>query len=123
VVFRIAEEQLRGQSAAERDAASCAALLEELGGRAAARIATHWDSSERICGVLAELDGPGGAPPADEVQRDLAVAVEAGELLGTASMLIGERVWDSAAGLRIASEAGMPRDWMLTTLTRLGRQA
>ena len=71
--------------------------------------------------MLAELDGQGGMPLSDEVQRDLAVAVEVGELLGTTSVLLGERVWDSAAGLRIAAESAMPRDWMLATLTRLGR--
>ena len=46
-----------------------------------------------------------------------------GELLGSTSILIGERVWDSAAGLRIAAESGMPREWMIATLTRLGRTA
>jgi hypothetical protein len=123
VVFRGVEEQLRGRPADQADATACAALLQLLGGRAALRVAAHWDSSERICGVLATLDGQQGAQAADEVQRDLAVAVEVGELLGTTSVLIGERVWDSAAGLRVAAESGMPREWMLTTLTRLGRAA
>ena len=121
VVYRIVEEQSRERPAGAGEALACATLLEECGGQAAARVAIRWDSSERICAVLAELDGQGGMPLSDEVQRDLAVAVEVGELLGTTSVLLGERVWDSAAGLRIAAESAMPRDWMLTTLTRLGR--
>ena len=121
VVYRIVEEQSRERPAGAGEALACATLLEECGGQAAARVAIRWDSSERICAVLAELDGQGGMPLSDEVQRDLAVAVEVGELLGTTSVLLGERVWDSAAGLRIAAESAMPRDWMLATLTRLGR--
>lgn len=122
VVFRIVDEHYRTQPGVPRDAASCATLLAELGGRAAARIAAQWDSSARIRGVLAELDVHDHVHVPDEVQMDLAAAVEVGELLGTASMLIAEQVWDSAAGLQRAGEAGMPRDWLLATMTRLGRQ-
>ncbi len=123
VVYRIVEEQLRTHPAGEDAAPACAALLAECGGRAATRVAALWDSSERICGVLAGLEGQGVSQLPDEVARDLAVAVQVGELLATTSLLIGERVWDSAAGLRIAAESGMPREWMLATLTRLGRTA
>lgn len=123
VVYRVLEEQLRGRAVDAGAALACAALLEEFGARAAARVAVRWESSERICRVLAELDEPGSVPLADEVLRDLAVTVEVGELLGSTSILIGERVWDSAAGLRIAAESGMPREWMIATLTRLGRTA
>jgi hypothetical protein len=122
VVFRVIEEYYRVNPAVPRDAAACAALLTELGGRTAARIAVKWDSSERIRGVLAELEAPDRAQLPDEVQRDLIAAVEVGELMGTASMLIGEQVLDAAAGLEFASAAAMPRDWLLATLTRLGRQ-
>ncbi|MCC7462538.1 MAG: HDOD domain-containing protein [Gammaproteobacteria bacterium] len=121
LVYRIVEEQLRARPAGAGEALACAALLEECGGHVAARVATRWDSSARICAVLAQLDSQRDSPPADEEQRDLAAAVEVGELLGSASLLIGERAWDSAAGLRIATESGMPRDWMLATLTRLAR--
>lgn len=122
VVFRVIEEHYRRNSAIPREAAACAALLNELGGRTAARIAVGWDSSERIRGVLAELEAPDRARLPDEVQRDLIAAVEVGELMGTASMLIGEQVLDAAAGLELAGPAAMPRDWLLATLTRLGRQ-
>jgi HD-like signal output (HDOD) protein len=122
VVFRIIDEHYRAQPAAVRDAAASAALLVELGGCAAARIATQWDSSERICGVLAALHVSDRDQVLDEVQVQLADAVAAGELLGTISILISERAWDTAAGLKMAGEVGMPRDWMLATLTRLVRQ-
>ncbi|MFO1401187.1 MAG: HDOD domain-containing protein [Steroidobacteraceae bacterium] len=121
VVYRVLEERLRGRGGEAAAAIACATLLEQFAGRAALQVATRWESSGRIRGVLAQLDGTGPAAPGDEVQRDLAVAVEVGELLGTISILIGERAWDSADGLRIAAESGMPRDWMIATLTRLGR--
>jgi hypothetical protein len=122
VVFRVIDEHYRSHPGLPRDAAGCATLLAELGGRAVARIAAQWDSSARIRGVLVELDVHDHVHVPDEVQRDLAAAVQAGELLGTASMLIAEQVWDSAAGLQLAGEAGMPREWVLATMTRLGRQ-
>ena len=123
VVFRIFDEHYREQPAAAHDAAGCATLLVELGGRTAARIATQWDSSERICAVLAELNVHDRDRELDEVQMQLAAAVAAGELLGTISVLISERAWSSAAGLELAGEVGMPREWMLATLTRLVRQS
>ncbi len=121
VVFRVIDEHYRAQPGLPRDAAACATLLAELGGRAAARIAAQWDSSARIRGVLAELDVHDRVHVPDEVQMDLAAAVEVGELLGTTSVLIAEQMWDGAAGLQLAGEAGMPRDWVLATMTRLGR--
>jgi len=122
VVFRAAEEQYRANPRLGRDPAACAALLAEAGGRTASRIAVQWDSSERIRDVLAELDAPRPGRIPDEVQRDLAAAVGVGELLGTASVLIAEQAWEPGAGMRLIEAAGMPRDWMLATMTRLGRQ-
>ena len=98
VVFRIVDERYRTQPGVPRDAASCATLLAELGGRAVARIAAQWDSSTRIRGVLAELDVHDHVHVPDEVQMDLAAAVEVGELLGTASMLIAEQVLGQRRG-------------------------
>ena len=122
-VYRIVEEQLRARPGGVGDAPACAVLLETLGGRAAARVAVEWEISERICSVLAQLDGTAGAQVPDQVQHGLAAAVEVGELLGSASVLIREGVWDSPTGLRIVGDAGMPREWMLSTLMRLGRAA
>jgi len=122
VVFRMIDEYYRLNPAAPRDAAACAAVLIELGGRAAAHIAVTWDSSARIRAVLAGMEARPHAPAPDEVQRDLIAAVEAGELLGTVSLLIGAQVLDAAAGLECAGAVAMPRDWVLATLTRLGRQ-
>jgi len=122
VVYRVMEEQHRSRPALRRDAPGGAALLAEYGGRTASRIAVQWDSSERIRSVLAEIDAHDRVHVPDEVQMDLAAAVEVGELLGTISVLVAEKVWDAAAGLQFAGESGMPRDWLLATLTRLGRQ-
>jgi hypothetical protein len=122
VVFRITDEHYRAQPSAARDAGACATLLVELGGRTTARVATQWASSERICGVLADLNAGNCDRALDEVQKHLAAAVAAGELLGTISILISERAWSSAAGLELAGEVGMPREWMLATLTKLVRQ-
>ena len=121
VVFRILDEHYRTQSVA-RDAACSATLLVEFGARTAARIATQWASSERICAVLADLDADDRHRTVDEVQMHMATAVAAGELLGTISVLMSERAWSSADGLAKAGETGMPREWMLATLTRLVRE-
>jgi HD-like signal output (HDOD) protein len=119
VVFRIIDEYYRRLPPDARDPACAAQVLGELGSRVTARVAAQWGSSPQICQTLAALDAFDAANVPDEVQRDLMTSVEVGELLGSVSVMIGERVWDSATGLLLASEAGMPQDWLAATMGRL----
>lgn len=119
VVFRIIDEYYRRLPPAARDPACAAQVLGELGSRVTARVAAQWGSSPQICQTLAALDAFDVDSIPDEVQRDLVTSVEVGELLGSVSVMIGERVWDNATGLLLASEAGMPQGWLTATMRRL----
>jgi len=120
VVFRIIEEGNRRAPPDARDPSCAATVIGDLGSRVAARVARQWGSPPQTCEVLAALDAPAAGRIPDQARRDLMACVEVGELLGTVSVLVRERVCDSDAGLLHASEAGLPREWLAATWQRLG---